>query len=81
MSDGFSGREDNRCLCMAIGHILSLKEVCPPGVIVALVPAGILSVDVYQNAFRAISVIHIQRGQNPTKRITLRVSDDVPVAV
>ena len=33
-----------------------------------------------QNIFRAMSVSHIQRGQKPTKRMTLRVSDDVPVA-
>lgn len=34
----------------------------------------------YRNAFVARSVIHIQSGQNPMKRITLNVSEDVPVA-
>lgn len=34
-----------------------------------------------QKAASARSVSHIQRGQKPMKRITLRVSDDVPVAV
>ncbi len=34
----------------------------------------------YQKAFRAMSVIHIQSGQNPMNRITLNVNDEVPVA-
>lgn len=35
----------------------------------------------YQNIRSAMSVSHIQRGQNPTKSITLKVSEEVPVAV
>ncbi len=34
----------------------------------------------HQNIFRARSVSHIHSGQNPMKRITESVSDDVPVA-
>lgn len=34
----------------------------------------------YQKALRAMSVIHIQSGQNPMNRITLNVNEEVPVA-
>lgn len=34
----------------------------------------------YRNAFSAISVIHIHRGQNAMKRMILIASEEVPVA-